>query len=567
MECDITLYISNSEFENYTLRQNWLSTLKPSITVKKLTLNNCKLDEIEAGAFSNHPFTNMRGLYIMNSGLRIIKKDIFEGIDGLTTFGFISNVNSYELSVEEHVFDKVGRLLTTVEINRFTISEKTLINLFGPNGTHLPSLEIVELRYNNIEKIPENAFKNAFKLKSIYLDSNGIKEIDEKAFWKNTVTERLQLANNSIETLSPFTFKNLQSLKASHLYLNGNYWSCTCSLQWLKDMYLTNNIINKDIPLECSNGSSFEDFDFCSTTEVTTDSQTTTNIAPVYTTLECRVMNSSVPNVPSSGRIHVVELFIKNKFVTLKFQELEFEQLQVKIIVSNITSDALRNYFLVWFNSINMSDYGCITPINNNTLLSDLNWATTYSFSLVNENETEISPKASFGFTTSPEWSQRVWISHSKKTYVLSLTACFMVVIGCLTAIFTFFCSRSLRDQPVKLNNLDGAPKDSYGYVENASTEEYEKPTYWEPYVTTSAQGYLTPKHNKYDKDKPTLSQSISEWNMYSTSAIYDEYNCKGADIWSTAQYKKRANFKQNRIHRYEEFKPPLPPPNVKFNY
>ncbi|KAK4875384.1 hypothetical protein RN001_011806 [Aquatica leii] len=564
-ECDcITLDISNSAFENDTLRQNWLSTLKPTINVRELTLKDCKLNKIEAGAFSNRPFTYMRILFIINSGLKMIKQDIFEGVSGLTSFSFISFMNSYELMVEDEVFDKVGLSLAIVEINRFKISEKTLISLFGAKGALLPSLKLLHLGYNNIKKIPEYAFMNAFQLESITLESTGIEEVDEKAFWNNSVVTKLNLANNSIETLGPLTFKNLQSLKPSNLYLNGNYWSCTCSLQWLKDMYLTNNTINKDIPLECSNDLSFEDSDFCSTTEVTTDSQTTTNVAPVYTTLECRIMNSSSSYVPTAGRIHIVELLIKNEVVTLEFQELESETLQVNIIVSNIATDDLRNYFLLWFNSINMSDYGCITPLYNTQLLTDLNWATTYSFSLVKENDTEISPKASFGFTTSPEWSQRVWISNSKKTLVLSLTTCFMIVIGCLTAIITFFCLRPHREEPVNSNDLNGLPKDSYGYVDNASTKEYEKPAYWEPYVITSTQGYLTPKHNKYDKVryKPSLSRSVSEWSMYTTSAIYDEYSCKGPDIWSTSQYKKRANFKQNRINRYDEFKPPLPPPN-----
>ncbi|KAF5269731.1 hypothetical protein FQA39_LY08654 [Lamprigera yunnana] len=560
-----SITISSSVFKNHILEANWLSAVNESIKIHELTLDGCELSEISSKAFADHPFTFLSILTIVNSNLKVIKREIFDGMNNLNTFAFRSNEYKYELIIEEKAFESVSNTLAVLQMNRFLISEQSLVNLSGERGAYMSLLVKLDLSYNYIKKIPNGAFQKASQIQSLYLRSCGIVEVDEKAFCGSTTVQALYLDENDIETLKPLTFKALTNLNDYGLYLNGNNWQCNCDLQWLKDYYLNEKFINREISLLCSRESEFHEIDFCETTGPTTFEMTSTSgLENSHMTVKCEVRDT----VPFFGAnvdaVHTVELIIKNSNVILEFQELQFEPLLVKIIISNVTSDSLRNYFLLWFNSNNKTEYGCITPLENNTLIANLNYASSYAFTLVKEGETDISPKASFGFTTSPEWNRRAWILNNDKALVLTVTIICTIFFGCLIVIGTLLCFRRHHKETNNDNSVKLREKE-YNYVSEVCTNnEHDKPAYWEPYITESNQGYLTPKHYNYEsvKYKPPLSGNISELSLYPNSDVYNNCKCKSSDVWNTSQYKKQGNYKTNRFNRYEELKPPLPPPN-----
>ncbi|KAF5298040.1 hypothetical protein FQR65_LT09851 [Abscondita terminalis] len=450
----INLIIENSKFQNNTLRQNWLGRLNSTIKIENLKLVSTKLDNIEDKAFVDSRLKSIANLHIQNSDLKVLRQGMFEGLSYLRMFAFKSDI-AYKLEIQENVFENITKFLTTVEICSFIISDESVQNLFGESGTESLKLISLYLRYNKVDKISKNAFIKVSNLKILDLEMSGILEIDEYAFSANTKLTSLNLANNSVETLKPLIFSNLTKLPSSSLYLNGNNWRCTCDLQWLKDFYNNSDVINKNIPLMCSSFNNFLDINFCEPT-----------------TFQCDVMNSSVSREEKVDRTYIVELVIKQELVNLELRELEYEPLQVEIALSDMTNNEdLRNYFLLWFNSNNKSEYGCITPIENHTKILNLKWDTTYSFSFIKENETEISPKVSFGFTTSPEWSQRTWLVNNDKAFVLLLTTFCTISFGFLIAFITCLYFRKRR-------NVVNEPR--YNYIENAvSTDIYEKPVYW----------------------------------------------------------------------------------------
>ncbi|KAF5298041.1 hypothetical protein FQR65_LT09852 [Abscondita terminalis] len=556
----IELIIDGATFVNNVLKENWLDTLDSHTKISKLNLKHCTLVNIEKGAFSYKFFQALTDLKIVESGLQELRQDMFEGLGSLIHFTLTQYELRYELSIEEYPFEK-SPILQIVDLDMFIISIKSLNNLFGKNGKYSPTLDILDLSRNKIDTIPDDAFVNAPGLVSLYLLDSGIQEIHEKAFWGNTMIQILDLTNNHLKTLKPLTFKSLT--RQYSLFLSGNRWECDCDLQWLKDMYCNTNVINPTTPLKCSNGELFQNFDFCGTSEFTTDLPTTT-ISHGFTTLQCEISNYSNGRANSVEVDHMVQLVIENEVGILEFQELQQEPFEVKVVMRDMTSETLRNYYLLWFNSNNKSEYGCITPLNKTNIIHDLNRATTYTFSLVKENETEISPYAPFGFTTSPEWNDRAWILNSDKKIVLGVTLTFIIVLGFLIVIVTIFCMRRRYNQADCKNSLDSKCNDDYSYIDStAATKTDDKPMYWEPHLGTTNHGYLTPKHNKYSRIRcrPSISQSVSEWSMYTTSAIYDESSYRNTEygICNAPQYKNN----YGRMNRHDVFKPSLPSPNL----
>ncbi|XP_071807106.1 peroxidasin homolog isoform X2 [Asterias amurensis] len=129
-----------------------------------------------------------------------------------------------------------------------------------PQGafSSLTALNTLLLNHNNLRRIPRGAFDGLHHLKYLYLYKNRITDIDSRAFEGLVNLEQLYLYSNEIQELKPGTFSNLPLLERlflnnnnmtsiyagtfhgldslKRLRLDANKLMCNCKLIWLIEM-------------------------------------------------------------------------------------------------------------------------------------------------------------------------------------------------------------------------------------------------------------------------------------------------------------------------------------------
>ncbi|XP_066926850.1 uncharacterized protein [Clytia hemisphaerica] len=85
---------------------------------------------------------------------------------------------------------------------------------------HLPKLEVLNLEYNQLESIKEDDFDNVKNLREILLTGNRLSLIDKNAFNETLHLEALFLDLNRLESLDDKTFYGLLKLNTLHLASN-----------------------------------------------------------------------------------------------------------------------------------------------------------------------------------------------------------------------------------------------------------------------------------------------------------------------------------------------------------
>jgi len=169
--------ISNSSLRNFFTRN-----------LKKLSLNDCKIQSIEKGVFNS--LLQLSNLYLARNEITSIENDSF------LTFPFESNILVMYLS----------------ENKLKTIGHRTF--------SGLSRLRLLYLDRNKIEEIEENSFRNLKYLVELDIQSNNIKIIRNEMFFDNINVEILQLYKNDIENIETIPFNTLYSLKKLYLFSN-----------------------------------------------------------------------------------------------------------------------------------------------------------------------------------------------------------------------------------------------------------------------------------------------------------------------------------------------------------
>ncbi|KAF2901007.1 hypothetical protein ILUMI_05174 [Ignelater luminosus] len=537
-------------------------------------------------AFSGHPFEDsLNHLEFLNADIRILTEDSLRGLQVVDTFVFRHNEGFFPLSISEKAFESIKNTVKTLEFHNCLFRPESIINLTGEKGSKLNELIKLDLGINSITEIRNNSFVNAKKISMIYLRASNIGKIEENAFAMASTVTLLDLSNNSLETLPKNTFHSLKNLNPQKLYLGNNPWNCSCELQWLKEYYENTNFVDKVNPPRCGKDD-FSDVYFCPntipstfktetatpTTTTTTKVTTQTHASSIMTTnlptterpseilrILCRNQESSLPPFPKDAKsdfTYEVQVEIKNTNITLKIHELDTEPLLVQIT----SKEDLSDYHLIWFNANDKSEYGCVTPIVLNQTLEGLSRGTTYAFSLLEIGNKEVSPKSTFCLTIQPEWSIRSWIPNGYQNTIIAGLVCILLFVICLTAYITFICIRR-HPRVISSNKSVIIVKSKKDSQSESPPREYEGPAYYEPYLVPSSQGYLTPKFHRYSKVRyrPPLMRSISEWSVSSStppSTYADPRQLAGMKML------KLNRNKLNEVENYDDYRPPLPPPN-----
>ncbi|XP_023650046.2 leucine-rich repeat and fibronectin type-III domain-containing protein 4 [Paramormyrops kingsleyae] len=125
----------------------------------------------------------------------------------------------------------------------------------------LPTLEDLDLSYNNLRKVPWEAIQNMASLHTLHLDHNLIDHIMEGSFGEMYKLARLDLTSNRLQTLPPDPlFARSQTGVISptpynavvSLTFGGNPLHCNCELLWLRRLVRTDEMETCATPMHLS---------------------------------------------------------------------------------------------------------------------------------------------------------------------------------------------------------------------------------------------------------------------------------------------------------------------------
>lgn len=247
-----------SDVETIDLSENQLTSFNTQYNFTQLKI--LKLDKqeskfkIDENLFVNTRFSNLISLDLRSNQLNI-NGSVFKSLNNLKKLQLdsnnldfdsicsaISSIKSLEtLTLNENSFKNVKsngyecfknlNMLTTLELNKCSLDEKTLMNMLLPSSSEetsplVETLQIIELKNNNLKSLPYTVLVSLKKLVSLKIT------IDEETFsvyesrvditrqFENLI--ELDLSGSNVKSIPKnafLAFKNLKNLILSNTHL------------------------------------------------------------------------------------------------------------------------------------------------------------------------------------------------------------------------------------------------------------------------------------------------------------------------------------------------------------
>lgn len=408
----------------------------------------------------------------------------------------------------------------------------------------------MDLSGNNFQVITNYGFARAPNLLSLYLQNNQIYKIESFAFYGVNSLQILNLSNNLLTTLTKGTFDDLTDMH-NGIYLDGNEWICDCSLEWLQYYLLESDTINTYSTPIC-NDTELEDIDF-NCLETTTPSLEFSNTTAGsggpswnYVNITCRNLQFAPLIVNANVKRTYMETFsLRNNSLFFEFFEVHLGTPAIEI---KISGDPSRSY-LVWQNSKDRSDYGCVTNILNTIVMKHLTRNTIYTACLIFKNETMTSPYDCLGFLVPQVWEDRTWLTNKVIKPLIGLIAFSILFVAVISGFAVFSC--------VRRNPKLIAGNKRVIIVKNKDVDAIILPQGNSKKHSKDDSGYLTPNNPEVILNRrKKSSRSMSESSIISNTSYVNPENLDSNNICATANCNN--NFTTPVIeHIYE--KPPLP--------
>lgn len=120
------------------------------------------------------------------------------------------------------------------KITTLLLNNNHIIRLDNGSFDGLSQLRYLYLYKNRIKTIAKDAFRGLGKLEQLYLHFNEIRELDRDTFKNMSSLERLFLQNNKLSHVPVGIFRHTPTLK--RLRLDSNALICDCAILWLANM-------------------------------------------------------------------------------------------------------------------------------------------------------------------------------------------------------------------------------------------------------------------------------------------------------------------------------------------
>jgi len=185
-----------------------ISPVSGFLNLKYLILGHNNIEKITVGILDK--LVNLNWLWLMHNQLKEISSEVFKNLEKLDWLSLYNNQISF---ISPNAFKNLKNLqgieLSNNLLKTYPISLLDLINLIS-----------IEIDSNEIESIPESAFKNLSLLTNISLANNKIKNIPENLFSHNKNLYFVNLSNNIINELHEKTKSDLKRIENVNLFGN-----------------------------------------------------------------------------------------------------------------------------------------------------------------------------------------------------------------------------------------------------------------------------------------------------------------------------------------------------------
>ncbi|KAJ8955279.1 hypothetical protein NQ318_000307 [Aromia moschata] len=505
---DLKLTLENTYFTNNTVTKGWLSGL--SKDVDELTISSEFLSEIGESAFSGPPFGSLKQLVIKDSRLKMLKRQAVNN----------TKLETLEIRCIDAItpeFDALGPIadfLIVLQLNGCIDTIQSIINITGPGTSVFNKLLQFDLRYNSFNQVLNHSFAGLSTIVALYLSNNNIDYMEVDAFKDiRSSLQLLDISNNKLSTLPEGIFGGFYHV--GEIDISNNRWNCNCSLVWLKDFYIKNlesYFRNGTIQFQCTQGK-YSDVDFCpstpsghnitSTTEIsfititekyltTADTTTTSDDSDNYVYLDCKDLTLQDTSLEGKNMIYSHSVKVRNGTITYNFYQIEDTPNYEIKVVNTIGSD-----YVVWINTKNSTDYGCVHNVQEIIQLSNLQYDNTYTLCLLKESSDTVTPFDCTSLSVPPEWKNLAWIKNKYIPIVIGAVAGATVAIVLTTSLIIFY---TIRQHPKLIKGNKRVV-----IVRNKSADalvmpNYDRQPYIPPSITTNSEGYLTPRHKMYTR-------------------------------------------------------------------
>ncbi|XP_061773087.1 immunoglobulin superfamily containing leucine-rich repeat protein 2 [Nerophis ophidion] len=154
--------------------------------------------------------------------------------------GLPSNVTTVSLSANKLTFLPSKVFANITQVTSLWLAHNEIVSVEMDTLAPLVQLRNLDVSYNKIVKFPWEDLRNLTALQLLKMNNNEMVDLPGDAFATLKDLRSLRINHNKFTTIVQGTFSALSSM--SHLQIYNNPFSCSCSLEWLKDWMATTKI-------------------------------------------------------------------------------------------------------------------------------------------------------------------------------------------------------------------------------------------------------------------------------------------------------------------------------------
>jgi Leucine-rich repeat (LRR) protein len=181
-------------------------------SLQVINLSSNKIVALPSELFHD-PVHSIQEIYLQNNSISVLAPGLFANLDQLQLLDLSSNQLTSAWIDHTTFIGLIRMVLLNLSSNKITKLDRAVFN-------DLYTLQILNLRFNQLENIAADTFSPMNNLHTLLLSHNKIKYLDAYSLNGLYVLSLLSLDNNALTGVHPEAFRNCSSLQ--DLNLNGN---------------------------------------------------------------------------------------------------------------------------------------------------------------------------------------------------------------------------------------------------------------------------------------------------------------------------------------------------------